>query len=253
MGVPERGEIERQLREARSVVEPLTRMSGAIEGRYDATKLMRVAATAFGFEAFMITRVASSGNAARLSDLIRLTTWPRDLVEAYDDRRMLDTSALWSRLQASALPIWWDVRGAEEREAGQGDSSASLFEEHGLPCHLACSAADADAQRYIVSFSGDRDRPTASEMAELSTIGAHMVEHLRVVDRTQDEDGPTLTPRQAEALTWVARGKTSAEVATIMGISPATVDTYLETVLERLDSVSRAQAVAAALRAGLIE
>ena len=131
--------------------------------------------------------------------------------------------------------------------------SAALFLEHGLPCHLACSAADADGNRHIVSFSGERDQPTAGEMAELSTIGAHMVEHLRVIDRTGAAGGPTLTPRQAEALTWVARGKTSAETATIMGISPATVDTYLETVLERLDAVSRAQAVAAALRAGLIE
>ena len=253
MSVPDRGEIERQVRESRTVVGALTRLGASVEGRYDATKIMRVAAASFGFDVFLICGVPPTEPGARLSDLIRLTTWPREVVEAFDDGHMLDVSILSAKLRESALPVWWDVRGDRERQSGQPDAHSRLFEEHGLPCHFACSASDVDGRRYVVSFSGDRVAPTSGEMAELSTIAAHMVEHLRLVDRAEAPKSPKLTPRQAEALGWVARGKTSAETAIIMDIAPATVDTYLETVLERLNAVTRAQAVAQAIRAGLID
>jgi DNA-binding CsgD family transcriptional regulator len=58
-----------------------------------------------------------------------------------------------------------------------------------------------------------------------------------------------LTPREAEVLAWVARGKTDAEIGLLLGISPRTVDKHLENVFRKLEVSSRAAAVARATAA----
>lgn len=55
-----------------------------------------------------------------------------------------------------------------------------------------------------------------------------------------------LSPRQRETLQWVAEGKTSQDIATIMGISPAMVEKHLRLARESLDVETTAHAVAKA-------
>ncbi|MFP3803129.1 response regulator transcription factor, partial [Paraburkholderia sp. SIMBA_027] len=54
-------------------------------------------------------------------------------------------------------------------------------------------------------------------------------------------------------LNWTAAGKTSAEIADILGLSEHTVNHYLNRATKKLDTVNRTQAVAKALRIGLIK
>lgn len=55
-----------------------------------------------------------------------------------------------------------------------------------------------------------------------------------------------LTYRQAEVLHWVAKGKTSEEIATILNCSFHTVKTHLKDVYQRLGVNNRAGAIGAA-------
>ena len=55
-----------------------------------------------------------------------------------------------------------------------------------------------------------------------------------------------LTHRQAEVLHWVAKGKTNAEIATILNCSFFTVKTHLKDIFRRLAVPNRAGAIAAA-------
>ena len=52
-----------------------------------------------------------------------------------------------------------------------------------------------------------------------------------------------LTPREAEVMVWVGEGKTNHETATILGISPKTVQHHLEAVFRKLGVESRTAAV----------
>ena len=56
-----------------------------------------------------------------------------------------------------------------------------------------------------------------------------------------------LTPREAEALYWVARGKTNRDIGEIVGASPATVKKHLEHVYEKLGVETRNAAAALAV------
>jgi len=55
-----------------------------------------------------------------------------------------------------------------------------------------------------------------------------------------------LSRREAEVLVWVAEGKTNPEVALILGLSPRTVQTYVDRIFRKLGVETRTAAAAAA-------
>ena len=56
-----------------------------------------------------------------------------------------------------------------------------------------------------------------------------------------------LTPREAEVLFWVARGKTNDEIGTVLGIGLTTVKKHLESTFAKLGVENRTTAAAMAL------
>ena len=62
-----------------------------------------------------------------------------------------------------------------------------------------------------------------------------------------------LNDREVEALTWVARGKTSAEIAQILGLTKRTVDFHIDNARIKLGATTRTQAVIKAAAGRLIE
>ena len=65
--------------------------------------------------------------------------------------------------------------------------------------------------------------------------------------------GSRLSPRETQCLQWACRGKSSADIGAILGLSPRTVDSYLEKVCAKLGVRTRVEAVASAVRCGIIE
>ncbi len=61
-----------------------------------------------------------------------------------------------------------------------------------------------------------------------------------------------LSKREREILQRVADGATTKQVAADLGISPHTVKTHLERIFEKLSANDRAQAVAIAIRTGIV-
>lgn len=70
------------------------------------------------------------------------------------------------------------------------------------------------------------------------------VMHLAIVRLPQLSRQRALSPRQREALEWVADGKTTQDVALLMGVSPAMVEKHLRLAREALAVETTAQAVA---------
>ena len=82
--------------------------------------------------------------------------------------------------------------------------------------------------------------------------GAHrMLKRMAVAASVYDEGAP-LTPKELEALTGMADLAGVKQVATHMGVEYSTVASHLKSVHRKLGVHSNAQAVARALRAGII-
>jgi DNA-binding CsgD family transcriptional regulator len=63
----------------------------------------------------------------------------------------------------------------------------------------------------------------------------------------------TLSRRELEALTWAAKGKTYWETAAILGISYASVHTYITSLGLKTNAVNTTHAVALGYELGLLK
>ncbi|WP_322865872.1 LuxR family transcriptional regulator [Aquicoccus sp. G2-2] len=87
----------------------------------------------------------------------------------------------------------------------------------------------------------DADAIWAENAADLLVM--NNVAHLKILSLPYI--GPTreLTKRQLEALHWVGDGKTTADIALLMGLTPATVEKHLRLARDVLNVETTAQAV----------
>ncbi len=125
--------------------------------------------------------------------------------------------------------------------------------------------ADTPAGEWLAKAAGAAEPPGTgaqllSERGEQSlyarSLGAvGLGEHMLLLDvRVRGESstriaGAQLTPREAEVLSWLAKGKTNRDIGDILGMSPRTVNKHLEHVYEKLGVETRAAAAALAMRA----
>jgi len=63
----------------------------------------------------------------------------------------------------------------------------------------------------------------------------------------------TLNERELETLTWAARGKTSAQIAQILGLTKRTVEYHLDNARHKLGAATRTHAAIKAKNGRLIE
>jgi DNA-binding NarL/FixJ family response regulator len=84
----------------------------------------------------------------------------------------------------------------------------------------------------------------------------HTIINARLAGVARNEIWPLhvdLNEREIEGLTWVARGKTSAEIAIILGLAKRTVDFHLENARVKLGVRTRTEAVIKAVFGRLID
>ena len=62
----------------------------------------------------------------------------------------------------------------------------------------------------------------------------------------------SLTAREIEVLTWVARGKSAWEIGESLNIAKRTVDEHVQTAVRKMGAVNRTHAVALAIRDRII-
>jgi DNA-binding NarL/FixJ family response regulator len=159
--------------------------------------------------------------------------------------------------------VFMDVRmpgmnGIEATRAirqGNPDTRVILFTVDESRASIA-EAIQAGVSGYLLKDVGVDELVSAARLALQGKAVIHptltqaFIEEVRLVDRKPEAP---LSRREIEILQRVAYGATTKEVADKLGISPHTVKTHLERIFEKLGANDRAQAVAIAIRQGLVE
>jgi DNA-binding NarL/FixJ family response regulator len=116
-------------------------------------------------------------------------------------------------------------------------------------------AVEFGASGYLLKSAG-RDEILAAisavSVGEIYIQSVLMEPLLADVTRVRRESG-RLSPREQQVLQLIANGSENKQIARKLGLSEATVKTYIRGVFERLDVSSRAEAVAVGIRMGVIE
>ena len=131
-----------------------------------------------------------------------------------------------------------------------------LSEGASLPEPLCKLLEDPDGRDMIELPAGAIDGETDASL-DIRLVGCtgpdEMLLRIALTQPSQDEarlrTRLPVTPREAEVLIWLTRGKSNRDIGEILGLSPRTVNKHLEQIYAKLGIENRSSAVALTLRA----
>ena len=125
---------------------------------------------------------------------------------------------------------------------------------------LVMRAISAGAVGYVLKQVGNEELLRAIQAAARGealldpSITARLISRVREADRKSQEDAfRTLTDREMDVLVHLARGKTNAEIATLLNLSEKTVGNYISNMFEKLHLNNRIELAAYAYEHHLFE
>ncbi|WP_313613823.1 helix-turn-helix transcriptional regulator [Agrobacterium sp.] len=224
-----------------------------LKTQFDVFRFLKGLTETWGMKAFMVVNLPTQAG-LELSQHTIITNWPAELLQSYDNENLIRGSTVLAALQKSTVPFFADADFLN-RAADPATSKIvkALFERFEMLNSIWCPAHDVAGVRGAVSFSGNKQGFTHQEIAEIAYVSTHIFDRLSYIKRLDNRVPDTLTDRELDCLNWTAAGKTSAEIAEILILSEHTVNHYLNRATKKLDTVNRTQAVAKALRVGLIK
>lgn len=224
----------------------------ALETQFDIVRYMRRKCEEFGLKYF-IAFTLPGFEAEKLSAYSIVSNWPQDLLARYDASRMVRRSAGIRKLRVTTVPFScsapeWAGEGTEEDCA----AFAALLGAHDIRSAHFFPVHDALGNRGAIVWSGEKEELPLDDRLMLQMVSIHLFNRLAEIGAAWKSGQVMLTEREIQCLSWTAAGKTSLEIAEILGLSEHTVNHYLNQVTRKLEAVNRTQAVVKAIRRGLI-
>ena len=175
---------------------------------------------------------------------------PRFLAELFGGGHFGHSWGLdWARVNEGVIS-WGQM--ADWSSVSSTDESREVWRRHGLRAGYLIAFRGPGMRTYGLMSLSAQDRRQAEADAIWARHGRLIhaicqITHLRVStlpppDLRLLEDSP-LSPRQREVLEWAAAGKTAADIATILGVTPATVEKHLRLARLALGCETTTQAV----------
>lgn len=185
--------------------------------------------------------------------LVVLNNYPVKWQQNYGESHYLDIDPTVKHCHRSLLPlIWSDAVFSETPE---------LWEEarsHGLVHGWAQSAKDYRGVESMLSLSRSEEPISAVEFLDkvgqiiwLCNLMHSLMGHL-LFDTIAPLNPVQLSVREVEVLKWSAEGKTSVEVASILGLSGRTINFHITNAMRKMNVVNKTSAVVKAAIQGLL-
>lgn len=185
-------------------------------------------------------------------DFLVLSTLPRPVMAEMVSNGYHMQSATFNQALRRPGVISWSMPHADlppEVDFRQSPAALAFFDRVGMAagCTIGfptgqsrgAAAMGLIAPRGIGQADFDRWLPQVAE--SLFVLGT--VSHRVLSGLPWQRPTGTLTPRQREVLEWVAEGKTTADIACILGLTPATVEKHLRLARQCLGVETTAQAL----------
>jgi len=204
------------------------------------------AAGAYGVEHFIATGIPMKGQP--FSDLVLSTRWPAAFFARYVGSHYARSDPLLRRSIQSGLPFEWK---ADSYMPGHEVMRARA--EHGLEHGYLAPIHHPDGYEGCVSMSGRALDLSVEAKLSLHILALYAFDRMRSLHPGLAADTPALTVREREVLSWMASGKSAAQVSQSLKISKRTVDEHSQSAARKLGAANRTQAVVMALRDGLIK
>lgn len=207
----------------------------------------------YGFNRLMYgyTRYRTSNSLGDPQDWVLLSTQPQKYMRTYIDSGLYhdapmvkwaldnDGACSWRRLMEMSNA---DDLTAEERRVIAFNQSMDVTAGYTISFRsISARAKGAIALTAEPGMTQDMVDATWAKHGD-SIIVINNVMHLKLLSLPYSGKRQ-LTKRQQEVLQWVGDGKTTQDIAVLLGLTPATVEKHLRLAREALDVETTAQAV----------
>lgn len=208
----------------------------------------------FGFDRLLygFTRFKSGYSVGDFQDSLILTNYEADFVEKYVKGGMFNQAPMmrWSIENNGACSwSWMDSSAANDAFTESERKVLELNRASGITAGYTISFKSGSIRtKGAIAMTGqpglsqaDVDDIWEKHGQEILVISN--VAHLKIISLPYSVSRKPLTHRQREVLEWVGDGKTMQDIATIMGLTSATVEKHLRLARDALDVETTAQAV----------
>ncbi|MFP5075984.1 helix-turn-helix transcriptional regulator [Rhizobium sp. YIM 134829] len=225
----------------------------ALQTQFDVVRYLRRLAEDHGFRHFIICLIPPI-EVAKLSETSIVSNLPKEMLASFDESGLLQHSAGFRRLRSTTTPFCLSQQEwtRETTRAAEAAQHMAVSARHQVEQVAYFPVHNADGTRAAMILMGEQRAIPMAEMMELQMVAIYLYNRLTEIGAFWRESDVALSEREIQCLNWTAAGKTSAEIAGILGLSEHTVNHYLNHVTKKLNAVNRTQAVVKALRRGLI-
>ncbi len=206
----------------------------------------------YGLHSFLITGLPvpqdSEWQRAILHD-----GWPSEWFTRYEAEGHFLYDPCAARSRVTAAPFLWHqlpTGSLTARSRLVMDEAAEFGLKDGIcvPIHVPLAGP------AVVTAASDRVEVPPAAMPLIETLCVQVFRKVGGLERKKDdEDVSALTPRERELLQWSAQGKTSEDIACIVGIAKNTVENHHRNIREKLNALNIVHAVVKALRRNEIQ
>ncbi|WP_424967503.1 MULTISPECIES: helix-turn-helix transcriptional regulator [unclassified Dinoroseobacter] len=207
----------------------------------------------FGIDKVSYHHNRGFGTAQQPDTAVFTRGFPNEWVCTYVDEKLYEVDPIPAYAAHATQPFRWsDIGKLTPLKQPETEFLKRLMAE-GLGDGLALQVFGPNMRNGYVGVGFAKPNPdlSAADIRELQA--AAQVAHLRYCTLVPDGAPAALTPREAEVLTWIARGKSNSVIADILGVSPHTVDTLVRRIYGKLEVADRTTAAIHGIGAGLIQ
>lgn len=211
----------------------------------------------FGASQFTLMALAKNPCNGARSPLPLSEATSREWATRYGERRYFNSDAVIHAAIRSSTPFTWkdlDVKALSASAKEVLNEGREILNMGGC---LVIPTHDATGFAGFVSLFFPNETPDQGRHKALKLMAIYALEkakELRGVepDKAGWDTACPLTPRQREALAFLALGKTDWEIGAILGIAEKTANHHFEAAKRQLNVATRAQAVAVAVHRGWV-
>ncbi len=183
-----------------------------------------------------------------------LNRWPAEWLTRYLSRGYLLDDPIIIRSKAKADPFYWNELTPYIDSDATARRIVGEAQEFGLVEGFSAAIQTLDGQTVGFSLGGRQIEYHPDMRGVLTLIASYAIG--RAIVLQQGSLGQNreikLSAREREALQWASEGKNDWEIGEIMNISEHGADKHMRSARSKLGAINRAQAVAEAIRRGLI-
>jgi LuxR family transcriptional regulator, quorum-sensing system regulator BjaR1 len=183
------------------------------------------------------------------------STWPRSLQDRFERRELFDADPVIQQSRVARGPFVWGLSIYDPADP-QHASLIGLRHDCKVTGGVVLPVFEAFNGRSVLYLSGAGFDTTPRTLLCLQMLAEHLSNRANALGMSDgDPGGPgrimvpvsDLSPRERQVFGWIAFGKSSREIAVIMGISEHTVNDYIASAVAKLKAANRTEALLRAL------